>query len=326
MKSKRFLCLLMSVIMVMVSLSACQPTAVKRKEIKAMFIPKSRGTSFWEITIAGFNTAVTENNIEGKVVAPLNEEDIDGQIALIENAVEEGYNLIILSSINYEKPVAVIEDAISKGVQFVSIDSDVNSQKVKVRISTDNYAAGYKMGKQMAEDLGGVGNVGLLIFDENTRNGYDRISGFTTAISEYPNMNIVTRKSTVSNSLIAMDNTVSMLRQHPNIQAVASFNELTTVGVGMAIEELSREDLYAIGFDNNATVVDYLEKGVFDALVVQNQFSMGYLAVEYGIDLVNGIVVSENNIDTGINIVTRNNIYNPNIQTILFPFSQNDTK
>ncbi|MEG1805318.1 MAG: substrate-binding domain-containing protein [Clostridia bacterium] len=320
MKNKRILALVICVIFTLFVFSGCVKLDNK-KEIRAMFIPKAKDTSFWKITIAGYNTALSEYNVKGLVSAPSNEEDYDTQIKLIEKAIEEKYDIIIVSSIHFEKPKEALERAIAQGIGVVIIDSDVNSNKIKVRISTDNYQAGFKMGEQMAKDLGYRGDVGILMFDENTKNGLDRMNGLIDALKQYSAMRVVDKVYTKSNEIDAKAGGLQLLKNNPQLDAVATFNEFTTVGLGMAVEEYGKP-IYAIGFDNNSTVVDYLERGIFDALIVQNQFSMGYLAVEYGVNLINGKIKKAVNLDTGINVITTENMYNPDIQNILFPFIQ----
>lgn len=314
----RAIAIIMCLVFSLAMLCGCS-NLTNKKEIKAIFIPKAKDTSFWRITIAGYNTALSEYNVKGIVEAPSNEEDYETQIKLIEKAIEEKYDLIVFSSIHFEKPVEALEKAIDAGIAVVIIDSDVNSNKIKVRISTDNYQAGFKMGEQMAKDTNYKGNIGILMYDENTKNGLDRLNGMLDAVKQYPNMKIVDKVYTNSNAIDAKKNALKMLNKNPQIDAVCAFNEFTTVGLGMAIEELGK-NMYAIGFDNNATVVDYLERGIFDALIVQNQYSMGYLAVEYGINLINGKIKNSVNLDTGINVITKDIMFDPEIQNILFPF------
>lgn len=319
MKNKKIISIVLCLVLFLSILGGCGTQRLEKKEVKVIFIPKASDTSFWKITIAGYMTALSEYNVKGIVDAPPNEEDYDTQIRLIEKAIEENYDIIIVSSIHFDKPVEVLEKAISQGMGVVIIDSDVNSSKIKVRISTDNYQAGLKMGEQLAKDLNYSGNIGMLKYDEFTKNGLDRMNGFVEAIDKYPNLKIIDSVYTNSNVADAKKNGLELLNRNKNLDAVASFNEFTTVGLGAALEQFDKP-IYAIGFDNNTTVVDYLERGIFDALIVQNQFSMGYLAVEYGINLINGKISKAVNLDTGINVITKENMFEPEIQNILFPF------
>ncbi len=303
----------------LLSFSGCNPQTSETP--KVMFIPKSQKLSFWEITIDGFMTAVAEYNVQGEVRSTEDEEDYMGQIKIVEDAVAEGFDAIVISAIDYEKLAESVNQAAESGVKVVVIDSDVNSDKVAVRISTDNYKAGFAMGEEMARLLGYSGEVATLEFSTDTKNGLDRINGFVDAISQYGEMQIVVRKQTFSDVEVASKRTAEILKEFPNIDGIASMNELITVGLGEGIENSKRTDITCVGFDNNAIVVDYIERGVFASTVVQNQFGMGYLGGEYAIKLATGEVTQANDIDTGVWVATKENMQDKEMQFVLFPFN-----
>ena len=65
-----------------------------------------------------------------------------------------------------------------------------------------------------------------------------------------------------------------------------------------------------------------LETGEVDALIVQNPFAMGYLAMENANLLMKGRK-TEKKIDTETTVITRDNMFDEANQKILFSFSQN---
>lgn len=289
-----------------------------------VFIPKSQISTFWQITMEGFYTATTEYNANGIVRSTENEEDMEGQIALVQQATAQGVDAIILSSISYEGLVESVEQAMDAGVEVVVIDSDVNVADIPVRISTDNYNAGLIMGEKMAELLNYDGQVGLVTFDTATANASQRITGFVDAISAYENMEIVCQWETDSTFDKAENSTKAILENYPEVDGLATFNEILTVGMSRAIESAEREDLVCMGFDNNTEVVDFLERGILDAIVLQNQFAMGYLGAQYAMELVGGQNHENVKIDTGVNVITRENMLDTDIQTLLYPFDLSD--
>ncbi|MOA19354.1 hypothetical protein D3C78_1397310 [compost metagenome] len=77
-----------------------------------------------------------------------------------------------------------------------------------------------------------------------------------------------------------------------------------------------------IGFDSSMKEISYLEEGVLQATIVQKPFNMGYLAVKTVIDARNGLKVQPK-IDTGSEIITKENMYASDVQKLLFPFIEN---
>jgi ribose transport system substrate-binding protein len=71
-----------------------------------------------------------------------------------------------------------------------------------------------------------------------------------------------------------------------------------------------------VGFDAGALCIEELRNGNIDSLVVQNPYKMGYEGVKSVIDKINGKEVPKR-IDTGVKLITKENIDTPEIQALL---------
>ena len=71
-----------------------------------------------------------------------------------------------------------------------------------------------------------------------------------------------------------------------------------------------------IGFDAEKLVLDALEKGVVDSIVVQNPFKMGYEGVNAVLAKLDGKDVPKH-IDTGVELVTKERLDEPEIKALL---------
>jgi ribose transport system substrate-binding protein len=76
-----------------------------------------------------------------------------------------------------------------------------------------------------------------------------------------------------------------------------------------------------IGFDNSQTIMEYVEAGVVRDTVVQRPFNMGYLGIKVALDLIRGKTV-EPFIDTGSQVINRQNMLLPENQQLLFPVTR----
>lgn len=287
-------------------------------------IVKSTGSSFWRSVKAGANAAASEYNLDFTFDGPLSEEDCAGQNRMIEEAVADGADAIVLSAIDFSGSAEAVDRAAEMGVKIVVIDSDVDSDRVAVRIGTDNYAAGREAGLAV---LGGdekTLRIGVIGFDVHTKNGQEREQGFADAVAEDSRAEIVETVNTSSDSEAALKATRDLLTRHPEINAVVTFNELTTLGVGHAIGELGLgSDVRAVGFDNNVVSVGMLETGEIDVLIVQNPFAIGYLGVENAGLLAAGKVPPSDRIDTEVRAIDREGMYSDENQKFLFSFTEN---
>lgn len=288
---------------------------------KAALVVKSTESAFWKSVISGAKTASTAFNMELEIGGPPNEEDYETQNELIEKAVSEGIKVIIFSAVDYNASVEVIENAVKKGVEFIIIDSDVNTDKVIKRIGTDNYKAGVMSGKALLKSDEKELHIGIVNFDINSQNGQERERGFKEAISEDERANIVKTINVLSTTEDAKRETMELLQEYPEINAIATFNEWTSLGVGYAIQELGLKDtVRVVAFDCNIVSVEMLETGEVDVLIVQNPYAMGYLAVEAAYNTVNGFKIGPEKVDTSTRQVTSENMYDEENQKALFAF------
>lgn len=285
-------------------------------------ITKSTTSDFWEEVESGVSAAAAEYNMQVTFDGPDNEEDYETQNMMIEEAVEEGAQVIVLSAVDYNANAQAVDDAIAKGVQVISIDSDVNSDGVLYNIGTDNYLAGYMAGEAALSAQDEELYIGIVNYDVNSANGQEREAGFRDAVSKDSRVVFMETINVLSTTEDAQEKTMELLATYPEINVVATFNEWTSLGVGYAIEEMGLgRDTTVVAFDNNVISVGMLEIGNVDALIVQNPFAMGYLGVEYAYNLINGLTEGqEERVDTETTLITRENMYDEVSQRVLFSF------
>lgn len=286
-----------------------------------LMIVKSTESSFWKSVISGADTASTTFNMNLEIGSPKNEEDYETQNQLINKAIEEGVEIIILSAVDYNASVEAIEAAAKEGVRFIIIDSDVNTDKVDIRIGTDNYKAGIMSGEALLECNTEILNIGIVNYDIHSQNGQERESGFRKAVSMDSRARIVETINVLSTTEDAKQGTIEFLQKHPEINAVVTFNEWTSLGVGYAIRELGLKDnVRVVAFDSNVVSVEMLETGEVDVLIVQNPYAMGHLAVEHAFRIANNMELPTEKIDTETLQVTVENMYSEEAQKALFAF------
>ena len=244
---------------------------------------------------------------------------------MIENAISSNAGVIILSAIDFEKNAAATQKAIDNGIKVITVDSDVNVNGKELFIGTDNIEAGKKAAKQVVDlckEQKSI-NIGIVNYGANTENGKERLKGFSDYIDEIDNAKIVDTVNIESNKESATAGAEELLKNHEQINVLIGFNEWSTLGVAYAIKELNLNDkVFGIGFDSNVNCVNMLESGEIDTLIVQNPFSMGYTSVSKASEILSGKKPQTNTIETDTYVVTRKNMFSPDIQKILFSFNE----
>ena len=301
-------------------LCACAKTDSK---IYIAVIAKAVSSDFWHNVNNGVLSAATEYNVTVTFEGPENEEDYNAQNALIEQAVKNGADAIVLSAIDYNNSVDTVNAAIRQGVKVITIDSDVNSDAVSLFIGTDNNTAGREAGKAAVDGFASGSEIiiGLVNYNADTDNGNQREKGFREYLNTVSNARIVASVTAESNEESATAAAESLLKQNPSINVIVGFNEWMTLGVGNAVKNLGlSKNVRSVGFDTNLTSIRMLETGEMDALIVQNPFAMGYLGVEKAADLISGESIDGGEIYTDVTTVTKENLFDDDIQKILFRF------
>lgn len=284
-------------------------------------IVKSTSSAYWKSVYAGVNAACTEYNLNVTFEGPESEEDYESQNEMVERAVDNGAEVIVFSSVDFNGNAEAINRAAMQGVKIVVIDSDVNSSQVNCRISTDNYQAGRMAGEALLSGEKPVHYVGIVNYDKNSANGQQRETGFRDVVKAAEGVEIVDSINVRSTTEDAKKGTMDMMREHPEIDALVTFNEWTSLGVGYAIQDMGLADsTHVVAFDSNVVSVGMLETGEVDALIVQNPYAMGYLGIEKAYNLIYDIPVEESRIDTATTLVTRKNMYDAACQRALFAF------
>lgn len=288
------------------------------ERLSVWLIVKSTESEFFKAAFAGARAAQAEYDVELTIRGAATEEDFETQNKYIEEAVDSGADAIVFSAISYEENAKAIDEAASRGVRIIVIDSDVNSQKVAVRIGTDNVEAGRMAAEAVLSAPSEELRVGIVNYSTVTRNGQERETGLRSALED-PRVKDIITINVLTTAQEAKLRTVGLLKKHPEINALVALNEPLAVGAAQAVDELHLEDrVRLVGFDTNVQCIDYLQTGAVSALVVQNPYAMGYLGVEAACS------ANKNNsgsfVNTPASVVTRDTMFTPEGQKLLFPF------
>src|SRR5262249_32039704 len=96
-------------------------------------------------------------------------------------------------------------------------------------------------------------------------------------------------------------------------------NESTTFGMLLALQKAGLAGkIKLVGFDASEKLVQGLRDGQIDALVVQNPFLMGDLAVRTMVDHLKGKPVQAR-VDTGVRVVTKADLEDAAVKELLHP-------
>lgn len=294
------------------------PAPAKGK-LKFAVVPKGLTHQFWLTVKAGAEAAGKDLGVEIKWIGPEKETEVVKQINLIEDQIGAGVNAIVMAACDQDALVDVIKKALDKKIPVVTIDSGVNSDLPYSFIATDNVAGAAEAARQLAKLIGNEGEVGLIPFVRGAGTSEQREEGFKKGLAEFPNVKLVDTQYSQSDVIKAMNITEDMLTAYPNLKGIFAANEPAAVGVVQALEAKGKSGkVKLVAFDAGDDEIAALKRGTIQALIVQNPFRMGYDGVKTAYEAIQGKTV-EKRIDTGVTVVTLENIDTPEVGKLLNP-------
>lgn len=305
--------------------SACGCTEgklpVQEQSTVVRVIVKNKNADFWSVVKMGAEAAEKEFGIRVDFEGPTDEKDINGQIDLVRSAIEDKVDAIVLAACDYVKLVDVAEEAVSRKIPVIIIDSDLKSDKMKCFIGTDNVDAGRKLGECLIEKVGKKCSISVMSFVKGAASSDQREEGFNSFIKGYQGVKVLSVEYCNSDETTAERLTEKLTVRRPKLDAIVCLNAYGAIGTARVISRLGLSGkIKVIGFDSNPEEINFMEKDVIQSLVIQNPFSMGYLGVKYALDAISGTPVSKR-IDTRSKVIDINNMYEPENEKLLFPFT-----
>lgn len=322
MNKKNMLIVLSFIFVIMFSLIIKDYVTKNEKPKIYMIVKVDRplDNNFWDMIKIGSETAVKEFNCDFTYKGPVNEDDVQSQINIIEDAIKQKPDVIILAADDYNALDSIAKEIKKAKITLITIDSDIDSKLRKSFLGTNNLAAGKEIGNKLANLLNKKGNVAIINFINNSSPAIDREKGFTEEISNFPNVKIVSTQFCDGSVEKSYEITKALLKSDTSIKGIFGANQQSLEGIAKAVKELGKiNSVKIVGFDSSYTIISDLENGIIDAIVVQRPYNMGYLSVKSAVDAIKGKVLPSN-IYTNFQLITKDNIYTPENEKLLFPF------
>lgn len=164
---------------------------------------------------------------ETEAVAPLIDEliivstgdDVEAQIAAMDNMIALGVDAIVLNAINPTSFDAVVTRAADAGIIVVAFDGVVDAPEAII-VNEDQIEFGAVMARDLAERMGGTGNVVMVNGVPGTSVDSDRIAGAKAVFEEYADINILAELEGRWDSGTAQTVVADFLATQPQVDGV----------------------------------------------------------------------------------------------------------
>ena len=295
---------------------------IEERRMSLVYIPKVEDSTndFWKALILGTKMAAKEYNADIEIKAPNEENDIERQNELLKEAISEEPDAILFSPSSFTESNDLLKEAKEKGIRISFIDSYTEEKVQDLTVATDNLEAGEKLGKFASTLLGPDDQIAIVAHVKGVSTAVEREEGFRKGLGDLAK-NIVEVVYCDSQYEKSRKLTQELMEKYPNLKMVAGMNEYSSVGAARAVKAAGAKDrIQVVGVDSSQEAVQLMENGVFKGLVVQKAFKMGYIGVKETILMLRGKSY-EKDINSGCELVTPDNMYDSEIEKLLFPFN-----
>lgn len=292
----------------------------KQATLVIAVVPKGQAHIFWQTVHAGAVAAGREFGVEVRWNGPASEIDFTRQINIVDDFINQRVDGIALAPSHGESLVPIVERAAQERIPVTIFDSGIQTEKYLSYVSTDNYNGGVVGAKRMGQILPGGGKIAMIGTIPGSVSTTERENGFREILArEFSALQIVEFQYGMSDRAKGLAVAEDILTAHPDLSGIFCSNESGTLGAVQAAKSKGvAGKLKIVGFDTSPTLIEDLQAGNIDSLVVQNPFRMGYLGVKTIVDHIRG-KTPEKRIDTGATLVTASNLKDQQIQDLVNP-------
>jgi ribose transport system substrate-binding protein len=260
-----------------------------KSHLKRIIILQNDESPFWDAARAGLQDAERELKLKQaglRATLEVNDGTPSGQLEKLQQFNSQsdivGVGVSALDADN----VAVVEELRKlqkKGVQVVTVDSDVSRDKFRdcrfAFIGTDNRVGGHELGvcaRGLRPDGGGyvtfVGRTGA-------QNAMERIEGFKEgAGAKFVSLDSM---ADANDRARARDNVRNAIQNHKDkLKVLVGIWSYNAPAIADVVKESGRKaDFTVVVFDAEPIAIQQIANGLIDAMVVQNPYQMGYQGV-----------------------------------------------
>ncbi|NGP45130.1 ribose ABC transporter substrate-binding protein RbsB [Bacillaceae bacterium SIJ1] len=211
--------------------------------------------------------------------------DAAKQINDVEDLIQQGVDALLINPTDSSAISTAVQSANSLGIPVITLDRSAEKGEVATLVSSDNEKGGEMAANYIVEQLGEGAKVAELEGVPGASATRERGAGFHNIADEQ--LDVVAKQTANfdrSEGLTTMEN---ILQGNPEVKAVFAHNDEMALGAYEAIMSSGR-DILVVGFDGNEDALNSIKEGNLSATVAQQPEEIGKLAVQAGIDVLQG--------------------------------------
>ena len=279
------------------------------EEYEIAIVVKNFASAFWAQHVDGAEQAAEDLGIKLTSHAPEKPENIEEQIAILEDLITAEVDCIALAPTNTDAIAAGVVKLNEAGIPVVYDNTMGSGGDFLAYVGINNYEVGQQLGDYVAAEMGEKGNLLLLEGVPGQSTSDDRSNGAADALAKYPDIT-VSRVPAEWDATKANDiATNELTKLGGNLNAVISAGTGMSEAAAEAIKAygVSLDDVVIGSFDVTPATVEAIENGDVDFTIDQQPYWQAYYSIAACVQYLNGAEV-QNKIGTPVAFVTIENL------------------
>ncbi|MFJ9824719.1 substrate-binding domain-containing protein [Streptomyces sp. NPDC101160] len=259
------------------------------KQRTIAFIPGCTCDPYYSTEIKGFEDAAKAAGVTPIVQGAANFQASE-QIPVLQAVIQKKPDAIVIDPTDATALAAPIATAVAQGIPVMTTGNNVNSDKIFTAIAASSVQGGKLGGQELMKQAPQGGEVVFVHIKPGISSIDDRDKGFKQAFegqSKYkvlPELYAGQDSATQAAGLVQAE-----IAAHPNLVAIFASNVITAEGAANAVKAAGKEGKIAVvGYDAGPNEVTDLKAGSLTALVSQNPYQIGRMAVQNAVMHLDG--------------------------------------
>jgi ribose transport system substrate-binding protein len=267
----------------------------------------SLGNPFFVALVDGATDKAREINPDVEVISVSADYDLNKQFTQIDNFIAAGVDLILLNAVDPNAIAPAIKRAREAGIVVMAVD--VAASGADATVQTDNVQAGSIACEYLAGQIGGQGKV-IIQNGPQVSAVVDRVIGCKEVLGNYSDIEVL---SDDQNGLGSREGGLQVMQGHltrfPDIDGVFAINDPQAIGTSLAAKQLNRTELIITSVDGAPDIEEALKNDpLMAASASQDPYAMAQMAVEIGVQIMNGQRPEDEMVLMPSRLITKENV------------------
>lgn len=218
--------------------------------------------------------------------------DVVRQLNQVQNFTAQGMDAIIVNAVDTAATAKMTVNAQQAKIPLVYVNRRPEFKEVPTGVAyvgSDEIKAGEIQMRYLAEQMGGKGNLAIMLGLLSNNATHNRTQGVKNVLKDYPGIKIVEEQSAEWQRSKAIDLMNNWIVSGTKIDAVAANADEMAIGAAMAISQAGMQpgkDILVAGSDGGAAGLDAVKKGLLLVTAYQDNKGQAVGSVDLAVKMV----------------------------------------